>query len=153
MKKTERCSVLLKDLKFNDDNPRKISKDKMDDLKRSITTLGNFKDIVIDEANKIWAGNSRCRAMIEMGIEIPISATRILGYSDKEKKAIAVKDNHHEGQWDFDKLDSWDDDLKEYDFMGSEFNFDGFIKDKEIKEKEIDLLETDKRCPKCGYSW
>ncbi len=148
-KKTERCSVLLKDLKFNQDNPRKISKDKLEDLKKSITTLGNFKDIIIDENNIIQCGFQRCKAMLDMGIAIPISATRIIGYSKRELKAISIQDNTHVGDWDYDKLDSWGEELKDYDFIDSEFKLNE-IKIDDFKEN---IITKNNICPKCGFQW
>jgi hypothetical protein len=132
MKSQEQCKVLLKDLKFNPENPRTISNTEMESLKEKIRTLKNFKDIIIDEKNMIIGGDKRVHAMLEMGIEEPIHATRLIGYTKKEKKAVNLLDNMHSGIFDQPKLNAWRDDVEEMGF------FDSLYKSQNKYTKKID---------------
>ena len=147
MKKIEVCYNKPKDLKTDFGNPRKITKAKMDELKKSIEKLDDFGVIVINESNQVISGNQRVQAMIELEIKTPICCKKLIGYTEQEQKAINIKSNEHSGEWDYEVLNDWLEDIKDLDF-GIENNFE-----QSIKEKEVSELDTENKCPSCGYEW
>lgn len=94
----------ISELKVWDRNPRTISTDSYNRLKRSIEERG-FHDILkIDENNVVLSGNQRLQALKELGyteVECKVS-DEIL--TDEQKDQIAVESNYQDGQWDMDKL-------------------------------------------------
>ncbi len=115
MKNIEICYLKPSELKHDFGNPRKISEKKTNELKRSLEKLGDHDVIKIDENNNIISGNQRIKAMIQLGIDKPVLCKKLTGYSEKELKAINVQSNLHSGEWDNDKLNEWEDDLKDFD--------------------------------------
>jgi hypothetical protein len=68
--------------------------------------------------------------------------------TDEEKQRFIVADNVGFGDWDFDLLIDWDKQLLQD--WGLELPMDY---SPENKEKEIDQLNTEHKCPSCGYKW
>lgn len=134
MGKIEVCYLKPSELKNTFGNPRKISKAKMDDLKKSIEKLDDFGVIVIDEGNQIISGNQRVEAMKQMGIETPIACKKLVGYSDEEKKVINLKANTTSGEWDFSLIGDWIKDIN----LDIDFDID-LQPEQDIKTKEIKL--------------
>ena len=73
---------------------------------------------------------------------MPIICKKLIGYSNKELKEINVQSNTHSGEWDYDKLDDWENDLMEFALKDKLFldenNFD--INNLVIKKKNIETL-------------
>ena len=92
-------------------NPRKISKKKKDELRRSIETFGDFGSFIIDEQDNVIAGNMRLSVIKEMDPDTIILCKKLIGYSEAELRAINIKDNTHSGDWDVDLLADWTADL------------------------------------------
>ncbi|MBU2061399.1 MAG: site-specific DNA-methyltransferase, partial [Bacteroidetes bacterium] len=90
--------------------------------------------------------NQRVKAMIDANIDIPIVCKQLTGYTEKEKKAINVKANIPSGEWDYDILDSWSDDLNTFDFNDKEFNIEKI----EEVEGEDDIPEVNETTVKLG---
>jgi len=60
----------IKDIKPNQDNPRKIGKGQLDKLKKSIQQFPEMlelRPLVIDENNVVLGGNMRLKALQEYG--------------------------------------------------------------------------------------
>lgn len=133
MKRIEEIHLKPSELKHDFGNPRKITKQKLEELKKSFKKLGNHDIIKINEKNEIISGSQRIKALIEMGIDSPILCKKLIGYTESELKAINVQSNTHVGEWDYDILDNWEDDLKNWDF-------DDIFKDKkkDIYSKKIE---------------
>ena len=111
MKSIETVEMKVSDIKAGFGNPRKISKQKREELKRSLDAFGNFGLIVIDENDDVIAGNQRVEIIREMDPEAVVLCKRLIGYSKSERKAINIKDNTHSGEWDLDLLADWTADL------------------------------------------
>jgi hypothetical protein len=102
----------LKDLKVNEQNPRRISDSAFDRLKKSVKRDSKFMElrpIIVDEDNNIIGGNQRYRALAEIGRrKIPASWVRVAeGLTEKQKRRFVILDNSPEGMsgyWDFDLL-------------------------------------------------
>ena len=83
MKKIIDCEVLIDDLNYDFGNPRKISKENLAKLKKSVEQFGVLRSIGIDEDNNVIFGNQLSQAMRQLGIGIPIKAKRLVGYSNR----------------------------------------------------------------------
>lgn len=71
MKAINVCEVenykAIKDLKFHPDNPRNITRERLDDLKRSIVEKGFYQPILVwTKDNIVLAGNHRLKASLEL---------------------------------------------------------------------------------------
>ena len=134
-KRIETCKMKAGDLKTEFGNPRKISKDKLKELKQSIEMFGDFGVFLIDEHNNVIGGNQRLKAIIDLyGEECEIDCKRLIGYSTAELRAINIKDNTHAGEWDLDLLADWTADLN-LD-LGLDLN-----DTKKTEERKIDEME------------
>ena len=110
----KRIDVVYKkpsEIKTNFGNPRKIKKNKAEDLNLSLKTFDDFGILVIDENNNIISGNQRLQQLKNIDPEKPSLCKQLIGYSESEKRAINIKSNEHAGEWDLDLLASWTADL------------------------------------------
>jgi len=90
----------------NANNPRTITKSKLESLEKSIDTYGIFKPIICDFDLTILGGTQRQKLMLkkfpsdyEVLVSIP---NRPL--TEREKQAIILLDNGHHGDWSMDVL-------------------------------------------------
>ena len=97
-------------LKFNPNNPRKCSKDKLEKLMRSIESfpeMMKLRPIVYDpETMHVLGGNQRLAAIRKLGMkDIPdewaIAATDL---TPEQQKEFVLRDNVQFGDWDFEIL-------------------------------------------------
>ncbi len=135
----------VKDLLPWQENPRKISKVALDKLKKKIVQNGFHSVIVIDTDNTILSGNQRKTALIELGIntvDVMIPSRKL---SDAERRRIGIESNINDGEWDFEKLKSFD--LELLQFAG--FNEKELVKfwDEE-KDTKDDKFDVDKELKK-----
>ena len=111
-KRIEVCRVRAGDIKTDFGNPRKITNAKLEELKESMRTFGDFGIYLIDENNNVIGGNQRLKVVKEeFGEDTMLDCKRLVGYSKQELKAINLKDNTHSGEWDVDLLADWTADL------------------------------------------
>jgi len=110
-KRIEVVEMRAGDIKTGFGNPRKITKKKLEELKRSLLTFKDFGIFIIDENDDIIAGNQRLKAMKEIDPDQKLLCKRLIGYSEAEKRAINIKDNTHAGEFDLDMLADWTADL------------------------------------------
>lgn len=124
-------------------NPRKISKENMEKLVKSIKANPDYFEarpiICSDRTGKlvIIAGNQRLRAAKTAGLsEVPVVVLH--GLSEEREREITIRDNVELGEWDLDLLESdWDaEDL-------SEWGVDEFKPHKEIIEDEPDPIDEE----------
>lgn len=85
MKKIEVVYLKPSDIQTNFGNPRKITKQQYAELKKSIETLGDFRNLVIDEYNNVIAGNQRLSVMKDLNIDTPILCKKLIGYTDMKE--------------------------------------------------------------------
>lgn len=107
MKRIEVCELPVTDLKFDFGNPRKISNKKKEELKESLEQMGDFGSFIIDEELNVIGGNQRARILQEIKPEATVLCKKLIGYTKAEKRAINLKDNVHQGEWDLDALADW----------------------------------------------
>ena len=110
-KRIETVEMRAGDVKTGFGNPRKISKKKKDELRRSLETFGDFGSFIIDEEDNVIAGNMRLSVIKEMDPDTIILCKKLIGYTEAELRAINIKDNTHSGEWDVDLLADWTADL------------------------------------------
>jgi DNA modification methylase len=101
----------IKKIKLNDHNPRDITPEMFEKLKKSIQEFPQMLDtrpLVIDENNVVLGGNMRLRALTDLGYEeIPVQ--KVEGWSEEQKKEFIIKDNVSYGVWDWELLaNQWD---------------------------------------------
>lgn len=122
-KRIEVVNLKASDLKFGFGNPRKITKEKKAELKKSIDMSGDFGCFIIDEGYNVIGGNQRARIMQEFYPDREVLCKMMIGYTVSELKAINIRDNTHSGEWDLDKLAEWTADIN------IDFGFDTKSKD------------------------
>ena len=159
-------------LKNNPNNPRTISKEQLEKLKRSIESFPEMMEkrpmvCVTDTDDKIFplGGNMRLKAIKSLGIkEIPDNWVMLADdWTEEQRKEFVIKDNANLGTWDFESLvDGWNiEELEEWgvDMSGwgdekeevFEDDFDG----SQITETNIvlgDVIEIGKHRLVCGDS-
>lgn len=149
-----------------DKNPRGIRQKDFDRLKKQILKLGVYKPLIAYKENGgyiVLGGNMRVRALKELGIkEVDISV--VAPTSEAQKIEFALSDNDRAGFYEEDKLAELvyphiaDLDLGEFKVdLGEALDLkqvvEGVGPNLNNDEKELDELETDNECPKCGYKW
>lgn len=132
-KRIEVLTMKAGEIKTGFGNPRKITKKKREELRRSLETFGDFGIFLIDEQDNVIAGNMRLAVLKEINPDQEVTCKRLIGYSEAELRAINIKDNTHAGEWDMDLLADWT----------ADFNIDlgldldtGNPQDRRIKEME-----------------
>lgn len=108
--------VPIEKLSEHPDNPRKISAEKLADLKRSIQSIPEMlykRPLVVvthGEGYRVLGGNQRLRALRELGYEaVPVMLADEL--TEEQQREFIVKDNVGFGEWDWDALaNGWDTD-------------------------------------------
>lgn len=123
------------DLKLDFGNPRKIKKQKREDLEESLEKYDDFGIIVINEQNQVLGGNQRVTIFQRKDPDRIVTCKMLIGYTVAEQKYVNIKLNSHAGEWDLEELGDWTADL-----MGS-FKLDLEEPPKPIEERSIKDME------------
>ena len=94
---------LISDLKEWDKNPRSISKDGIERLKKQIQKLGIYKPLIIAEDNTILGGNMRYKALQSLGYK-DVWVSLVKADTEEKKIEYALSDNDRSGQYEGDQL-------------------------------------------------
>lgn len=129
----------IKDLVGHPRNPRTITRERFEFLKKSILELGFYNPIILDNNEQILAGHQRFRAMNDLGfgdLVVPVMIPpegHVLTLPEINR--ILLMDNKSWGEWDFDIIAADYDpaDLLEYGFDDIDFT----EAKKELEEDEI----------------
>ena len=110
--KVEQFVAKIDELTPTENNPRQISKQDFENLKKSMKEFPEMREIrkvVVDENNRILGGHMRIKALKELGeSEVPVD--KVYGLTEKQKRRFVVQDNIQNGEWDMDELaNSWSD--------------------------------------------
>lgn len=102
--------VKIETVNPNPKNPRVISEEMLDKLKKSITEFKEMleiRPIIVNKENMILGGNMRYKACKELGIkEIYIEQ---ISLSKKKEEEMIIRDNVTFGKWDWESLaDKWE---------------------------------------------
>lgn len=95
------------ELKNAFENPRKITKGKLKELRESLDKHGDFGIIVLDQHDNIISGTQRVSQLIERDPASIVHCKRMIGYTEIELKAINIEANEHAGEWDIQLLNRW----------------------------------------------
>lgn len=127
--------VKINDLISPDYNPREITPDEMEKLKKSIQEFDYIDPIIVNDVNShIIGGNQRYEALKSLGYtEIEVSFVHI--EDPNREKALNLRLNKMSGDWNIEKLNVVLDELELNDFDLELTGFDGF--DEELKFKEL----------------
>lgn len=129
----------VKDLLPWQENPRKISKQALGKLKEKITQNGFHSVIVIDTNNTILSGNQRKVALMELGIntvDVMIPSRKL---SDAERRRIGIESNINDGEWDFEKLKSFDLELLQFAGFDEKELVKFWDEEKDTKDDKFDV--------------
>ncbi|MDD4931307.1 MAG: DNA modification methylase [Candidatus Colwellbacteria bacterium] len=143
----------VKDLLPWKENPRKISRQALDKLKEKITQNGFHSVIVIDTDNTILSGNQRKTALAELGVRTVNVMIPSRKLTDEERRRIGIESNINDGEWDFEKLKSFDLELLQFSgfdekelvkFWDEEKDTkdDGFDVDRELKKIKVPQTQS-----------
>jgi len=147
--------VKLSKIKLNPGNPRRISKQDMDRLVKSLQDfpeMMELREIVVDDDFMVLGGNMRTLALRKSGAKECL-AKIVTGLTPEQKREFIIKDNSAFGEWDMDLLSGWDDlPLTEW---GVDLPGDWTAEPPEIIEDESDPKSDiqQNECPKCGFKW
>lgn len=141
--------------------PEQIAK-----LAELITEFGFTVPVLIDENGEILAGHGRVLAAEQLGMtEVPVIVAR--GWTEAQKRAYRLADNQVAlgGDWDEEILkaelaelrvlaEGGELDLGLTAFDPKEIDKMFAVVDAPAEFKEFaETIETDHKCPKCGYAW
>ena len=105
-KKWQCVPVKIKELKPNPDNPRTITKEALDRLKRKIKRQGFRSAIQVDNNGIILGGNQRYHALMELGYEeseVPVLKP-MFQMTQKEREEAIITDNISDGEWNMEMV-------------------------------------------------
>jgi DNA modification methylase len=97
-------SFKLDDLTSFENNPRKISKNELNKLKRSIQEDGFHQRLLVTQEGKVIGGHQRIKVLKDLGhkeIECLVPNRKI---TNEEYKRLNIRDNLQAGEWEFDVL-------------------------------------------------
>ena len=155
--KIEIKKMKLSDLIPTAKNPRKISKEDLERLQKSVKAFPkmlDIREIVIDENNRILGGHQRVKALLANG-ETEVNVKVVSGLTEKEKDEFMIRDNVQNGEWDEDILNAeWDEsDLSEWGIVAEpdapniKWDDVGELNEESYNAPEHEMLI----CPKCGH--
>ena len=134
-KKIEIVERRVGDLKLDFGNPRRIKKQKAEDLEDSLENYGDFDIIVINESNQVIGGNQRVKIFQKKNPDLIVTCKMLVGYTIAEQKYVNIKLNSHAGEWILEELGDWTADL-----MNS-FKLDLETPPKPLDERSIKEME------------
>ena len=151
-----------KDLVAYEHNSRLHSEEQIEQIMASITEFGFTNPVLLDESNGVIAGHGRVKAAFNIGLYL-ITTIELRDLTDEQKRAYIIADNQlaMNGKWDKDILKLELSALQDAGFDLGIIGFDeaelaDFMFEepppKDFKEFDEDI-ETEHRCPKCGYEW
>lgn len=129
----------VSDLMTWNENPRTISKPALEKLKQKITQNGFHSVIVIDTDNTVLSGNQRRTALIELGIETVNVMIPSRPLTDNERRKIGIESNINDGEWDIDKLKSFDLELLQFAGFDDVELAKFWDEDKTVKEDRFNI--------------
>ena len=103
---TEVCKV--ENLKIWSENPRKLTDSGFKKLVERIKERGFHSVIVVDKDYTILSGSQRKKALLKLCIKEVITLVPNRKLSDEERRKIVLESNLNDGEWDFEKLKSFD---------------------------------------------
>lgn len=171
----------IKDIKPAEYNPRTITDDQLENLGYAMEEFGDLSGIVINvKTNCVVGGHQRIKhfqpddevikkpcadktGTVAIGYIINKNGSRWqyreVDWSEKKEIAANIAANKHGGTFIEAEVEQLikeiedEVDLTLTGFSEKEIKEMLEVEDEEIKEKEIDDIETNNKCPKCDYEW
>ena len=156
----------IESLVFDPDNPNTLTNEQMSSLARSFKRFGYLAPIIVDQDNRIADGEHRALVYKQMGLQT-IPAYKLSLKDDVERRILRQVMNKLHGEHELTKdtqeiikiLESGKltdlsellaQEQKSFQYMIDQFN--------ESQNKVLDALseqdiETNHKCPQCGYEW
>ncbi|MEO5646454.1 MAG: DNA modification methylase [Candidatus Paceibacterota bacterium] len=135
----------VKDLLPWKENPRTISKQALGKLKDKIKQNGFHSVIVIDTDNVILSGNQRKTALVELGISTVNVMIPSRKLTDNERRKIGIESNVNDGEWDFEKLKSFDLELLQFAGFDEKELVKFWDEEKDTKDDAFDVDKETKK--------
>ncbi len=159
----------IKDLKSDHKNARKRTDRSAELIKESLQRYGAARSIVIDEDNRILAGNGTIEGAKEAGIDRirvietdgdEVIAVRRTGLTEEQKVGLALADNRTAdlSEWDQEMLNRLGE-QHDISLFFSQDDLNGILEadveslPPEDFDEVDDDITTEHRCPSCGYEW
>ena len=96
--------IAVKKLQLFDNNPRTITRATLAKLAKSIEEEGFIQPIVVDEQNRIIAGEQRVKAAKKLKMKaVPFVRVDLQG-DDQRARVLNLRLNKIQGEFDFEKL-------------------------------------------------
>ena len=122
-------------------NPRKLTEKQTKDLNSSLSKFNLADPIIINIDNTIIGGHQRIKVLQSQGIETVDVRIPNRKLTEAEEKELNLRLNKNLGEWDFDLLSDFDEDmLKDVGFDADELE-DIFQIDLEPEEKDDKVPE------------
>jgi len=106
----ERKKVRIETVKLDPSNPRSITKEKFDELKKSIKDFPEMevvKPLIIAD-DFVIGGNMRLLAYKDLGYR-EVHVIDVTAWTQAKRDEFMIKDNTHFGSWNYDMLaNEWD---------------------------------------------
>lgn len=139
----------------NQRNPRKISPERFEKLKRKITSLGYHHPVACQPDGLIISGHQRVRALTELGhkkIRVSIPSRTL---DAQEYKAMMIQTNITDGEWEKSILedDFESEELEQWGLSASEsglFKSGSLDQQGKLDESKGKIVQT---CPNCNHSF
>ena len=156
----------IKDLLPTENNPRKMTKEKSEQLEKSLKKFNLVEIPAINKNNKILAGHQRIKILKALGrenneIEVRVPSRPL---TEVEAKEYLIRSNKNTGEFDLELLTDFDED------MLADIGFDNLELDEifpiSLDEKDDEIPAPPKKaksklgdmfalggkikCPKCG---
>ena len=154
--------IALEDLIPYARNSRTHSDAQVAQIAASIREFGFTNPVLVDGEGGIIAGHGRVLAARKLGLET-VPCLRLGYLSEAQRRAYVIADNKLalNAGWDDEMLRL---ELADLEAIGFDVSLTGFLPG-ELEDVDVDLespddfdevdegLETEHRCPKCGYEW
>lgn len=126
-------------------NPRLMTEKESKDLSTSLERFSLADPIVINTNNRIIGGHMRINILKQSGdhtVDVRVPSREL---SQEEEKELNLRLNKNLGQWDFDELANFDEDM---------LNDVGFTKDEinnsfGIEKEDVSYVITEMSCSQC----
>jgi len=153
--------VAVDRLKVDGKNPNKMGSEKFEALKKNIEKYGFLIPVITNKDYLVADGEHRLKAAKELFFEeVPVIALQV---EEVDRRILRQILNKLRGEHDSEL------DQEEFKFLLKENSLEllselsdislDYLEEiakeefKEIKQKEVSFLKTEKKCPKCGYEW
>ena len=128
--------IKLTELKVYPGNPRKISDEELNKLKRSLSEFGIVQPLIVNKKNEVIGGNQRLKAMLSLNIAE--TECIVVDLPKDKEKALNLALNKISGEWDDDLLKDFMEDL---DLIDLELS--GFAELEEIETENLEYHEKE----------